>query len=160
MHLWIDIFAVDHSAAQAPSHVQLQPPQLSPTPTPTPTHRAMAEARHALSHAGAVLLCLLPEPEAQQDLQQQHLDPCYHHNHGCPHQGHRPCGPVPPALRRTWCLWEVATAVRLRGPGVVRVLHGPRGHQRQQAASEAQTVGTARVRSRRHQLLLPCAADR
>lgn len=154
MRLWIDIFSADQSAAQVPSLVQRQPTQ----PSPTPTQCAMAEARHALAHASAVLLCLLPEPEAQQVYQQQQQQDLLYQSHGCSHQGHRPCGPVPPALRRTWCLWELATAVRLRGPGVVKVLHGPRGHQGQQASAEAETVGMAPMRNRRHHSSLPCPA--
>ncbi|KAG2437562.1 hypothetical protein HYH02_011204 [Chlamydomonas schloesseri] len=97
-------------------------------------------ARAAIAHAGSVLLCLLPpsagcpayatRTTSARHLQlQARLAPAL----ALPGGSEDPAvaggaeaggGGLPLPLRRTWCLWELSTALRLRGPSAVVVLEG------------------------------------
>ncbi len=122
VHLWIDIFAHEQELPPppSPSTAAATPPSPGPCPASSSATWRMEESRRALRSAGGVLLCLLPGSGLS-----------YSTTAGHRARRGQASGLTEEALlplRRCWCLWELATALRLRGPGVVSVL-GPEGCQ-------------------------------
>ncbi|KAG2429331.1 hypothetical protein HXX76_011098 [Chlamydomonas incerta] len=151
--LWFDIFALPQepepaaSAASSPSGAHLAHHHAGFAPggsgasfsAALPAGRAarVDAARAAIAHAGCVLLCLLPpsagcpayatRTTSARHLQlQARLAPALALPGGSedPAAAGAEAGGLPLPLRRTWCLWELSTALRLRGPSALVVLEG------------------------------------
>ena len=152
--LWFDIFALPQepepsASSSSPSgHLAHHNAGFTPVTTSAasfssslPAGRAarVDAARAAIAHAGSVLLCLLPPSAgcpayATRTTSARHLQlqarlapalalPSGNEDAAATAAGVE-AGGLPLPLRRTWCLWELSTALRLRGPSALVVLEG------------------------------------
>ncbi|KAG2496616.1 hypothetical protein HYH03_005437 [Edaphochlamys debaryana] len=105
---WIDVFALDQRPAPDAPHGGDRGGSASST-----FCARMDASRNAIRHAAAVLLCLLPLPSScsRASSARMRLAPLAADDDASAD----PAAALPLPLQRTWCLWELATALRLRG---------------------------------------------
>ncbi|PNH00239.1 Fibrocystin-L, partial [Tetrabaena socialis] len=146
--IWLDVFALEQQlpASPLPGHVATAEPQQQLQQQLLQSAAAAADggggaasgsnwrleaARAAIREAGAVLVCLLPPGAGGGHASGGNTSFSSAGLGGASVRYGRPSldegagAPLPPALRRTWCLWELATALRLRGPDAIVLLAPP-----------------------------------